>query len=311
MGIGKLRYNAALLGANILFGANFPFYVSLTAHFLSFKQIFMLQTLTAAAFFIPFAIFSKRSYRITVEDFGSIFIVALLVIYGWLYLLLWGASTTNPVDAATISTLGPLFTLITAQIVSPQRVKWVRKVGGVIALLGATLLLADQGRGLIDNSLEGFGNALVLCAVVAIAVNTVLIKPQLERYGELTVMGWYYIIGFAMVAPFFWEELVGLNPLRLPLFALAELLYILLLGTVLPMWLLYIGAANLTAIHTAVYRYVQPIVAAILSFMHGQNNIDRTNIVGAVAIFIGIILVVSGGSRSSTDGATLQPPTRE
>ena len=296
VGLGRVKYNAALLVANILFGANFSFYVSLTQHFLSFKQIFMLQTLTAAMFFIPFAIFSPRSYRITVEDFGSIFIVALLVIYGWLYLSLWGASSTNPVDAATIATLGPVFTLFTARVVGSQPMGWARTAGAVVALIGATILLADQGHDLVSTSNEGFGNALVLCSVVAIAVNTVLIKPQLERYGEPTVMGWYYIIGFAMVAPFFWSEIAGLNLLLLPLGALLELLYILLLGTVLPMWLLYIGAANLSSVHTAVYRYVQPVVAVVISLVRGQNNIDRANVIGAAFIFIGIIFVVFGRS---------------
>ena len=86
--MGKFRYNLALVVANILFGANFSFYVSLTRHYLNFEQVFMLQILAAAAFFIPSALFSRRSYRIPVEDFGNIFIVALMVIYGWMYLLL-------------------------------------------------------------------------------------------------------------------------------------------------------------------------------------------------------------------------------
>ena len=52
---------------------------------------------------------------------------------------------------------------------------------------------------------RGLGNALELVAVVAIAVNTVIIKPQLQRYGTLVVMGWYYIIGLLITAPFFWK----------------------------------------------------------------------------------------------------------
>ena len=145
----------------------------------------------------------------------------------------------------------------------------------------------------MSSNTKAFGNALVLCAVICIAANTVLIKPQLQRYGALTVMGWYYIIGFAMVAPFFWSEIDGLNLLRLPWGALAELLYILIFGTVLPMWLLYFGSAHLSTLPTALYRYVQPIVATCLSLLRGQNNIDRTNIIGASLIFVGIILVVS------------------
>lgn len=299
----------ALVASNILFGANFSFYVSLTEYYLSFQQIFMLQVAVAALFFIPFALFSRRSYRITVEDFGTIFIVALLVIYGWMYMLLWGASKTSPIDASTIATLGPVFTLIVARIVVPQPISWVKVVGAMVAMSGAVVLLVDRGRNLLGTADEAFGNALVLCAVIAIAANTVLIKGQLQRYGAPVVMGWYYIVGFVMAAPFFWSEIVGINPLRLPLLPLLELLYVIFLGTVLPMWLLYYGASHLTAVHTALYRYIQPIVAAVLSLLKGQNIIDRANIIGAALIFTGVVFVVAGNIIGSRLLSTKHPTT--
>lgn len=55
--MGALRYNFDLIFANLLFGANFSFYVSLTRNYLDFQQIFMLQVLAASIFFIPFALF--------------------------------------------------------------------------------------------------------------------------------------------------------------------------------------------------------------------------------------------------------------
>ena len=304
-----MKYNMALVASNILFGANFSFYVSLTEYYLSFQQIFMLQVAVAALFFIPFALFSRRSYRITVEDFGTIFIVALLVIYGWMYMLLWGASKTSPIDASTIATLGPVFTLIVARIVVPQPISWVKVVGAMVAMSGAVVLLVDRGRNLLGTADEAFGNALVLCAVVAIAANTVLIKGQLQRYGAPVVMGWYYIVGFVMAAPFFWSEIVGINPLRLPLLPLLELLYVIFLGTVLPMWLLYYGASHLTAVHTALYRYIQPIVAAVLSLLRGQDIIDRANVVGAALIFTGVVFVVAGNIIGSRLLSTKHPTT--
>lgn len=307
--MGKFKYNMALVAANILFGANFSFYVSLTEYYLSFQQIFMLQVAVAALFFIPFALFSRRSYRITVEDFGTIFIVALLVIYGWMYMLLWGASKTSPIDASTIATLGPVFTLIVARIVVPQPISWVKVVGAMVAMSGAVVLLVDRGRNLLGTADEAFGNALVLCAVIAIAANTVLIKGQLQRYGAPVVMGWYYIIGFVMAAPFFWSEIAGINPLRLPLLPLLELLYVIFLGTVLPMWLLYYGASHLTAVHTALYRYIQPIVAAVLSLLRGQDIIDRANVVGAALIFTGVVFVVAGNIIGSRLLSTKHPTT--
>ncbi|MEG0789525.1 MAG: DMT family transporter [Alistipes sp.] len=305
--MGKLRYNFDLIFANVFFGANFSFYVSLTRNYLDFQQIFMLQVLAAALFFIPFAVFSKRSYKITWCDFRAIFIVTLLVVYGWMYVLLWGSSYTSPIDASTIATLGPAFTLIMAHIMQRSKVSAARIIGVVFALIGAGMLIFDKGFVLTHGS-RGYGNALVLCAVVAIAINTVIIKPQLERLGTLVVMGWYYIIGLAITAPFFWRYIDHTQFTRLPLFAQAELGYILILGTVLPMYLLYRGTEKLTAVHTALYRYIQPVIATALALLRKQSPFDSVSIVATVAIFIGVILVAVGFNRPTTSSATQPAP---
>lgn len=306
--MSRAKYHIALATANILFGVNFSFYVSLTRAGVAFQQIFFLQLLAAALSFTPS--FATRPYRsMKVEDFGMIFIVALLVIYGWMYMLLWGASYTSPIDASTISTLGPVFTLLTACIVNAERVRWLRFVGIALALAGAATLLFDKGRSLVESTTEGYGNALVLCAVVAIAVNTILIRPQLRRYGVATVMGWYYTIGFIITLPFFWNELATLDLGRMSAASIAELLYVMFGGTVLPMYLLYVGAEQLSAVPTALYRYLQPIVATCLALLRGQSAIDTANIVGAALIFVGMILVVIAPNRSSQSAcATRQEP---
>ena len=134
----------------------------------------------------------------------------------------------------------------------------------------------------------------MLVAVVAIAINTVIIKPQLEKLGTLVVMGWYYIIGLAVTAPFFWKYIAHVPFLRLPLYAQAELAYILILGTVLPMYLLYRGTEKLTSVHTALYRYIQPLIAGILAVTRGQARFNAANMTALAFIFAGIVLVVVG-----------------
>lgn len=305
--MSKLRYNLDLIFANLFFGANFSFYVSLTRNYLDFEQIFMLQVLAAGIFFIPFALFSRYSYRIGWRDAGNIVIVALLVVFGWMYLLLWGSSYTSPIDAAVLTTLGPAFTLIMDHILHPRKYIAARVVGIVCALAGAGILIFSKGFVLTHGS-SAYGNALVLAAVVAIAINTVIIKPQLQRLGTLVVMGWYYIIGLAIAAPFFWKYIDHTQFLRLPLQGQAELAYILILGTVLPMYLLYRGTEKLTSMHTALYRYIQPLTAGILAIVRGQAHFDRSNIAAMVFIFAGVILVVIG-YKYPIGGGKLPPPT--
>ncbi|MEG0807031.1 MAG: DMT family transporter [Alistipes sp.] len=296
-----MRYHLDLIFANLFFGANFSFYVSLTRNYLDFQQIFMLQVLSAALFFIPFALFSRRSYSITWRDAKSIVIVSLLVVYGWMYVLLWGASYTSPIDASVIAVLGPAFTLIADHVLHPRKYVITRVVGVVCAVVGAGILIFGNGF-VVTHGSRAYGNLLVTVAVVAIAVNTVIIKPQLEKLGALVVMGWYYIIGLAITAPFFWKYIAHTHFERLPLSAQVELGYILIFGTVLPMYLLYRGTEKLTSVHTALYRYLQPIIAGILAVTRGQAHFTPTNLLSIGFIFAGIILVVIGYHHHTQSG---------
>ena len=297
-GMGVLRYHTALVASNVLFGVSFSVYVSLLQDAMKPSQLFVLQLLFSTLVVTLPTIFRRSFYRLTLNDFGSIFIVALLVVFGWWYLLMKGASYTNPIDASTITTIGPIFTLITSIIAHSRRAKWGEVVGMLIAFAGVATILVDRGRLLLGDESEGYGNSVVLCAVVAIAVNTVLITPVLRRHGAMVVMGWYYLIGTVLAMPLIVESLPTIKMSDFAHLQLAEIAYILLFGSALPMYLLYASSEHLTAVHNAVYRYIQPIIATVVATARGQAIIDRTNIVGAVLILIGMSCVIFATPRS-------------
>lgn len=298
--MGALSYNIALAAANILFGISFSVYVSLLRGALLPEQLFSLQLLFSTIVCLPFAISRPNFLRLSLNDFGSIFIVALLVIFGWWYMLIEGASYTNPIDASTLSTIGPIFTLLTAIIVEGRRANKGESTGVIVALLGVAIILVRQGRELVVDNGEGYGNALVLCAVVAIAINTVLITPVLRRHGTMVVMGWYYIIGTLLAMPMLWRTLPAIAEISFSTLDYIEIGYILTLGSTLPIYMLYVGSEHLTPLHAALYRYLQPILATSLAIWRGQSEIDRTNIVGAVLIFLGMLVVVFATPRNKT-----------
>jgi drug/metabolite transporter (DMT)-like permease len=171
-------------------------------------------------------------------------------------------------------------------------------VGIVVAILGVVIILVDRGRLLIGNARGSYGNALVLCAVVAIAVNTLLTTPVLRRHGAMVVMGWYYLIGTVLAMPLIVQSLPTISISDFSHFQLSEIAYILLFGSLLPMYLLYASSEHLTAVHNAIYRYIQPIIATAVAVTRGQAIIDRTNIVGAVLIFVGMLCVIFATPRN-------------
>ena len=46
--------------------------------------------------------------------------------------------------------------------------------------------------------------------------------------------------------------------------------------------------------HTALYRYIQPLIAGILAVTRGQAHFNAANITASAFIFAGVVLVVIG-----------------
>ena len=261
------HYNRDLAVANILFGANFSFYVSLTGGGMDFRIVFLCQILVGAVVFVPAAAVTRGFCRITARDAAVMAGVSLLIVYGWLYMLLWG---------------------------------WADVGGIILAIAGGAVLIFDRGTVFVRGS-EGYGNLIVLGAVVATAVNTVLVKPQLARLGVRAVLGWCYLFGTLAALPLILRYATAGTAAALrsaPLGLRTELLYIMIFGTVLPIYLLYRGTGGLTSVHTALYRYIQPVVATALALARRQERIDHANIVAAAMIAAAIVFTMIGFSHA-------------
>ena len=279
----------ALIFANILLGMNFSFFISIIRRYMPFETLFFLRVVVSAVWFVPWAILFKR-FRIPFRDFIWILIPTVLVIYGHEFLMLWGAKYTNPVDASTLATMAPIVTLSVSALLMREKIHRAKIIGIILGVAGSAVLIL--GNGWPQQKSEEIGNLLILISVFAAATNTVFIQPELMKFGTMTVTGWYYIIGVLIAAPFFGKKLVDFDFSSLPAIGVAEIAYILILGTMLPNYLLYYGTEKLTSVHTGLYSYLQPVAATVLGIYRNQVTVGYDNIVAAALIFVGIILVM-------------------
>lgn len=210
----------ALVVANVLFGMNFSFFVSIIRHYMAFETLFFARVLFSAVCFIPLTFLYKR-FRITRRDFIGILIPTVLVIYGHEFMMLWGAKYTNPLDASTLATMAPIVTLVVSSLVFRERLHWAKIVGIGIGIAGSAVLILGNGWPKMQS--EELGNLFMLVSVVAAATNTVFIKPELVRLGTMTVTGWYYVIGVLIAGPFFGRDVFEFDYSSLPPLAVAEI----------------------------------------------------------------------------------------
>ncbi len=293
-----MKYNLALLAANALFALNYSLFVSvMQGKSLSIGAIYILQTSCTAALTLLFHLFRAARSPIEGRDILIIAATATVSSLGWSYATLRGMSLSSPIDAATIASMGPSLTLIFAHIMGTRKLSGVRIVGIVTSVVGVSILLFARGWNLLLGA-QGRGNVLLLSAVVVSAANTLILKPQLLRYGLLRVALYYALSAFVVSLPLFWRDLLDLHLAQLSLWGGFELLLLLLIGSALPLILLFEGSERLSPLHTSLYRYAQPLITSIVVVSRGQAELTAANYVAMAAIVAGGVMVAKGVDRA-------------
>lgn len=288
--MNNLKYHIALVGANIMFGANYSFYSSLIQHNISSDGLYMLRVLSEALFFIPFMFLTSR-WRVSARDIYKFAIVALLIVFGRMYLMLEGMNYTSPIDGSIIATLGPIMIMVISAVMIRERITVTRTTGIVLGGGGAlTLILSNVGGHAEAGKM--LGNALLLASIVLSSVDTVFVKSLTAKYSPFTIMGWAYMIGTVCVLPFFGGKLLAVDFSGWSAEGYASLAYVLIAGTALATALLYYGLGGVSATVSSIYVYTQPIVATLLAIIRGQDHLTVVTVASAALIFAGVFFVI-------------------
>ncbi len=298
--MSKTRYNLDLVFANIFFGANFSFYVSLTRNYLDFQQIFMLQVLSGAIFFIPFALFSKQSFRIRWRDAGNILVVTMLIVYGWMYMLLWGSSYTSPIDTSIIATIVPVLTMVLATLFLREPITWL-KAGGVLLGCGGALLLILVSRHGTGGTSSVAGDVLCVISAVSYATYLTAFRNVIVKYSPVTTMKWMFLFAAVAAVAIYYRPLAEVDYAALAPRTWAGIGYVVVCSTFLSYFMVPVGQRYLRPTVVSMYNYVQPLVAVLFTVAVGLDTFGFTKGVAALCVFAGVWLVTKSKSRAQLD----------
>ncbi len=277
------KYHLELIAANLLYGANLVVYNILVQQHMHFAQLFILQVAFAAAVFIPLLIFNRR-FALGFKDIMRLVINSALIVYGAMYFTVWGMSLTSATDGALIALLGPVFTvLLQRKIHQNIRINYY-SAALIMAAIFFYAMEFTQGR--------WQGNLLVLLSVMCVSLNTVLIKPMLIQHGTIKIMAWCYSLGFVITAPVFLPSVIHFDFGVLNNSAWVDLAYILLIGTLVPSYMLYKGTEMLAPVQTALYRCLRPLAAIALTLYRGHQVLSWEIVTISVVVCLALFFIV-------------------
>jgi len=300
----KTWAHLSLLGANIIYGLNYSIAKALMPeHIKPFALVSLRSISTAFLFWITSLFIPKEP--VTKKDLLFLFGCSFFGVVINQTLFLIGLEMTTPVNSSIILSTNPIFAFIFAALILKERITFLKGTGLAIGLSGVLLLILQNGVPDLHSS-TFLGDIFSMVNTISWAFYTVIIKRMLDKYHPVTVMKWTFLFGMLTNIPAGYHQWSTMDWTSIPLTAWLQIVFVVVGATYLGYLLIVFGLRRLSPTIVSTYTYTQPIIAAYLATILGQDHITLVMIFSAFLIFAGVF-VVSFQKKSQLNPSSPEP----
>ncbi len=283
------RAHLAIIGANLIYGINYSVAKEVMTHDIIPSALTLVRITGAVLLFWLFGFLTGKE-TIERKDIVRLIIAAFFGVSLNQFLFLQGLSRTTPVDASIIMTLNPVLVLVVAYFLIRSPITLRKILGIILGASGAAILILYSGQ-LTLGAQYMTGNILVLVNAFSYAMYLVLVKPLMLKYRPFTVLKWVFLTGMVLVLPATIPGVIHTEWAQMDQKALLSIAYVVV-GTTFLTYLLNIYALRtVRPITVSIYIYSQPLVAALISIIAGQDSLTFHKVLAALLVFFGVYFV--------------------
>ena len=287
-----------MFGACAIWGLMAPLGKHAMTHGVGGLEIVTLRVSGGALCFWLASLFTARE-AIQPRDRLRLFFAALLGIVCNQCCYTIGLSMTSPVNASIVTTTLPIITLILAAVFLREPVTGKKVVGVALGCTGACILVTASQPSASHAAASALpGDLLCLFAQCSFAVYLTLFKHLIQRYSVITCMKWMTTYATLVIAPLSMQRMTALPWASIDGRVWLETAFVVIGGTFFAYLLMMQGQKHLRPTIVAMYNYVQPTVACIVSVVAGVAFFGRTQALAMLLVFSGVWLVTQSKSRS-------------
>ena len=246
----------------------------------------LMRFLLAAAVLWPIGERKRAGRIIERRDQYKLWVLGLLAIPINQGFFLYGLQWTTTGHSALLYGLTPLFVMLFAAWKLRERITRWRVAGVTLAFSGVVVVLFEKGIQLAPGQFTG--DILVLIAVIAWALYTVLGKPLIVKYGAMVVTARAMTYGTILFLPLGLTSIFDFEPSTVGITAWTGLLYCALLTSVVAYSLWFWALKYIDATRVAVFNNFQPIIAALLGWALLGEPLTLIFVGGGVLVLIGV-----------------------
>ncbi len=305
MGFNEKSYKGHLLMvvAYTVFGLNIPAVKSIigVAGITGLSVTFY--RMAGAAVLFWFASLFVRREKVPPRDIAMMLVASLFCIFLNQTPFIVGVSLTSPIDAAVITTTGPMITMLLAAMFLREPITWLKAGGVLVGAAGALMLVLGGGAAAGRGGASITGDLLCLASCLSFAIYLTAFKRLFTTYSPVTLMRWMFLFAALLSLPICWKDVAAVDYAAIGWQTWATLAFIVGGATFLTFFLLPVGQRYLRPTVLSMYNYLQPTVAAAVAVALGMDTFGVTKGLATLLVFAGVWIVTRSRSRADLDAA--------
>ncbi len=301
MDSSRLKGHLALAAAYTIFGINIVTTKDVSnSHLVTPIALFSLRAISSAVIFWLISLFIKKE-AVPLKDLGKIVVASFFGLFVPQFTFLEASTMSTPMDTSIVSTLSPIFTMFFAFFFVKEPVTWKKAIGVMLSFAGIIFLIFNSvhsSNGIESTSPRGF--ALLFLNCISFALYLGAFRPLIARYSVITFMKWMFLFAALMALPFSSHDLLTTEYSKITPVIAAEIGFLVIFATMVAYFLIPFGQKSVRPTIVAMYTYLQPIIASVISIWNGMDVITWQKTIAVAMVFAGVFIVNRSRSAAQT-----------
>lgn len=256
--------------------------------------------LSSVLFFILLKI-NYKDYTVDKKDKPLLWFLGIIGVALYFYIQHTGLNHTTTVNSSIIMGTSPIFTMFLSTTLFNQEKLTLNKIfGAIIAFMGVFLVFTD-GKGISIGGSTLLGDLLILTNSICWAFFTVLGKNLVDKYDPFVVIAHIYIYATITMLPLTFITNFFSSIRNISFNTWIAALYLAIFCSVYGFYMWYKGIKILGAPRTAMFNYINPVVAVTVGIFFLKETWSIYTIIGGMLVFIGVYLASTTKSLTQID----------
>ena len=287
----RWKAHAALLGANLFYGAGFTVAKTVMPRLIE-PTGFILIRVSVVTILFWLSYLGGKNFKTTIasKDWKTLLLCAFFGVASNQLLFFLGLNLTSPIHASLMMLTTPILVSIFAVYILKDRFTRTKISGLLLGVSGAIILVILGG---IDKVASNafLGDLFVLLNATSYAIYLVMVKPLMLKYRPIIVIRWVFLIGLFFVLPFGIQDITQIEWQQFSSRDITAVAFIIVCCTFFTyLWNIY-ALRILSATTAGAYIYLQPVFAAAIAIFFFQEQMSIVKIISSILIFMGVYLV--------------------